>query len=293
MPHSQAFRDRYAAKLDKIIRRGERLTDAELRHLFKLVDATRKEVRQILINAPTDWQLVHYDTLQQRIEGLMAEMSQELGMQMRDLGGKRWDEGVELTDEMLSTFGRERELLGVPLDRTALSTLSDFSADLITDVPAKTIRNIDTALQLGIMGNKTPYEVMQDIGTRLVDESGKPAPGVWGDVMYRAEVIERTEGGRIHSVAQHSRGEQWNEERPGLKKTWKHGGAGVKQPRPEHVRAGIDYAPGGTPGPIPWDEPFIVGGEEMMHPRAAGASGENTINCHCTHGPYRDEWVGA
>jgi uncharacterized protein with gpF-like domain len=36
------------------------------------------------------------------------------------------------------------------------------------------------------------------------------------------------------------------------------------------------------------DEPFDVGGEELMYPRDPGGTPENTINCHCLVLPYID-----
>ena len=47
--------------------------------------------------------------------------------------------------------------------------------------------------------------------------------------------------------------------------------------RPEHLQAELDYADEG----VPIDEPFIVMGEELMHPGDPGGSPGNTINCRC------------
>lgn len=47
--------------------------------------------------------------------------------------------------------------------------------------------------------------------------------------------------------------------------------------RPEHLQAEADYQDEG----VPIDEPFIVAGEELMHPGDPGGSPGNTINCRC------------
>jgi HK97 family phage portal protein len=47
--------------------------------------------------------------------------------------------------------------------------------------------------------------------------------------------------------------------------------------RPEHLQAEADYMDEG----IPLDEPFIVGGEELMHPGDPSGSAGNVINCRC------------
>jgi hypothetical protein len=48
--------------------------------------------------------------------------------------------------------------------------------------------------------------------------------------------------------------------------------------RAAHFEAGFDYRPETA---IPFDEPFIVGGEELMHPGDSAGSAGNVINCHC------------
>lgn len=48
--------------------------------------------------------------------------------------------------------------------------------------------------------------------------------------------------------------------------------------RAAHEQAGLDYPPERG---IPVDEPFIVGGESLMHPGDTSGSAGNVINCHC------------
>jgi hypothetical protein len=48
--------------------------------------------------------------------------------------------------------------------------------------------------------------------------------------------------------------------------------------RESHRLAGLTYSPD---TPIPLDEPFVVDGEELMHPGDDSGSPGNTINCHC------------
>lgn len=47
--------------------------------------------------------------------------------------------------------------------------------------------------------------------------------------------------------------------------------------RPEHLQAELDYQDEG----VPLDEPFIVAGEELMHPGDPSGSAGNVINCRC------------
>lgn len=48
--------------------------------------------------------------------------------------------------------------------------------------------------------------------------------------------------------------------------------------RPWHEDADAEYGA----DPIPVDQPFVVNGEEMMHPGDPDGSADNTINCRCT-----------
>lgn len=52
--------------------------------------------------------------------------------------------------------------------------------------------------------------------------------------------------------------------------------SGDENVRQAHRDAGKRYAKG-----IPLDEPFIIGGDFLMHPAAAGGSPANVINCRC------------
>ncbi len=57
--------------------------------------------------------------------------------------------------------------------------------------------------------------------------------------------------------------------------------SGLGNSRQDHQDAEDDYQPGGSVGPIPIDEPFNVGGEQLMHPGDSSGSAGEIINCHC------------
>lgn len=278
---------RYVEKINQLIKRGEKLTATELKRLETLLREARRNVRDLLLDQPTDWQMAHFDALRQRMELTIGKVDAELMRNVKGYEALRWEQGATWTDEMLSLFGGERALVGVPLDSSLLAPLLDFSADLITKQGAQTIADISTQIQLGILGDKTPFEIMEQVAGTLTD------PGVFGSYMTRAEMIVRTEGNRIFDIAQKGRMKQWDKERGGLLKVWQHGGAAVKNPREDHIRAGERYSVGGNPGPIPIDEPFIVGGVPMQYPRDPSAPARQTVACHCSYAPYRPEWGSA
>jgi Phage Mu protein F like protein len=72
--------------------------------------------------------------------------------------------------------------------------------------------------------------------------------------------------------------EETNQIAPNMLKEWIT--VGDDKVRPAHEDAGAQY----TENPIPLDEPFDVGGEEMMFPGDPEASIENVINCRCCIG---------
>ncbi len=61
--------------------------------------------------------------------------------------------------------------------------------------------------------------------------------------------------------------------------------------RPTHVRAGAQYSEGGNPGPIPLDEPFVIGGQQMMYPLdgSLGAHVREIAQCRCAMAPVISE----
>jgi uncharacterized protein with gpF-like domain len=116
----------------------------------------------------------------------------------------------------------------------------------------------------------------QGLGTR---EIGRVLRDVVPAVSaYRGNLIARTE---THNAANYGAFQAASETGLTLRKEWV--AAEDERTRTAHVQAGNDYREGGPIGPIPMDQPFIVGGEPMMYPGDAtmGAGPGNTINCRC------------
>ena len=78
MPQPQAVIDAYAAKLQRIVDRGEVLDAKEAKQLVAILNRARKEVLGILSDAPTDWAMTHYGGIQTRIE--KAILGNEAGL---------------------------------------------------------------------------------------------------------------------------------------------------------------------------------------------------------------------
>jgi uncharacterized protein with gpF-like domain len=138
-------------------------------------------------------------------------------------------------------------------------------------------QKIVNELTLGLMGHKTPFEVIQAVGKNLKD------PSIFKSIAARAETIVRTECGRVLKAAAQARLDKAGEVVPGLKKMWKHGGSAM--PRPAHLAADGQIREA--------NQPFNVGGEELMYPQDPAGSPGNTINCSCYSVPYKEEWQEA
>lgn len=96
---------------------------------------------------------------------------------------------------------------------------------------------------------------------------------------HRTEMIARTESLRASNFGLYSIYQGW-----GIQlKSW----MATHDPRTriDHLKAGEAYAEGGNPGPIPFDQPFLVGGYQMMMPHDPSAPADQTINCRCVVAP--------
>jgi hypothetical protein len=206
----------------------------------------------------------------------------------------------ELLDAVDASIVRFREDYGALLEqgRTELATLGgevvqtavaglgidiivpDLTTDILqslTNVTAQLVTNISTSLQaglarevqLGVLGIKSPFEVIQEID-RLLDAKGAKAYAA------RAETITRTEVGRAQSEASQAHLENAARQGVPVRKQWLH--SGNRNPRSAHVAASGQIRP--------VREPFVINGVRLMYPRDAAAPPGETVNCRCVVVPY-------
>ena len=126
--------------------------------------------------------------------------------------------------------------------------------------------------------NKTTFEKLKgslaeglqdgDTHAELVDRVKEVYQGATD---ARAETIATTET----NIAVNSGRFEGMQEAGVERKGWQ--ASNLEGVRPEHLQAEMDYQDEG----VPLDEPFIVAGEELMHPGDPGGSPGNTINCRC------------
>ncbi|MBU1067672.1 phage head morphogenesis protein [Patescibacteria group bacterium] len=261
----------FRRKISGLIKNANRLKDTEVKKIIQLLNAARRDVAATV--ASTEWQAYRLPQMKAAIERAMQTFGDKYGVDLRDAQREFWGLGVDMTDLPLREVGIS---VAIPeIDTTVLSVMQGFSSDLVTGLTQDAVKKINTELTLGLMGQKSPYEVMETIGRNLKDKS------IFKSIAHRADTIVRTEAGRVLEAAGQARKEAAAAAVPGLQKQWYYGHS-PKMPRLDHMAADGQIRD--------VDEPFNVGGEQLMYPRDPAGSPGNTINCGCTSLPYHPSW---
>jgi hypothetical protein len=264
----------FERKINELIARSQRLEDAEVKKVIRLLADARKEVAATV--AATEWQAWRLPQLKNAIERALQEFGGKYGVELRDAQRSFWDDGIDMVDLPLRQVGIKAAIPAV--DTTVLGIMQGYGADLVKGLAKDAALRINNEITMGLMGQKTPYEVMQAVGANLKDKS------IFTSIAARAETITRTEAGRVLEAASQARMERAAGVVPGLQKQWFHG-QNVRKPRPSHLKAA------GQVRDV--DKPFDVGGEKLMYPRDPAGSAKNTINCSCYTVPYMASWEDA
>lgn len=231
---------------------------------------TLEELRSTTGNTYTSMMLrQHLASVERYLAGFESAGSAE----MSKLLDASWESGMGLTPAAIRAGGLHVAFAHIP--GTVLQTLKDYSYHKISGLASATFDKIRGELSLGILGQKTPHDVVTAIA------GGLESPGVFASVEARAEVIAGVEMGRAYSTATQTSMRQAVASVPGLKKQWWHAGHPAR-PRRNHL------ALHGQIQPV--DKPFVIGSLSMMYPRGPGAPASEIIRCGCDHVPYHDAW---
>jgi len=104
---------------------------------------------------------------------------------------------------------------------------------------------------------------------------------------YRREMIARTETMRASNAGSLNLYRAW-----GVTEFKEWLATGDQRCRDTHIAAWSRYSEGGSPGPIPLDRPFEVGGAQLMQPGDPSGPPGETINCRCTVLPFTADFAG-
>lgn len=252
----------YDAKLLSLIKATGKLQEHEIKRVLALLANSRTEVAARI--AETEWQAYRLPELQRAINAGIDHFSAQYGQAQSGILANMWEAGVDMIDGPLRVAGIESML--PELSRTTLEIMQGYSLDLIGGVSSDLKKKINSELTNGLLGAKTPHQVMEAIGKNL------KSPGVYRSIAERAETITRTEMGRVHSLSRQARIEATVANNPDLpwKKKWH--ASGKAHPRRWHAQ--------------------LNGSEEALdvlwygfipYPHAPGLPAKEVVNCGCFH----------
>ena len=245
----------------------ERIAGDGLQAVRDLVERARDRIIGKLAEAPSEYDVWFYTHLQLEAERLIGELRGPLTAQLaRD--AEQAANAIDTAYESLQHFGIE--VGGVGWTWAQVETLTRARlAERISNLVAGGQIRIRDALQQGMLGTLTPFEVQKTIAGNLAQAEG------FGPLWYRADMIWTTEVNGTAGRAMIDKAQAIERRNPGkMLKRWLHSG-NTRWPREHHIRLG--QLP---PQPIP--EPYDVGGIPAHGPHAENLSAEEVIKCGCT-----------
>lgn len=260
---------RYAAAMNRVIKRFETMEDATVKQMVDFLEQYRRDIIGYMSNIPDDmYASFALGEIKANIEAQTETLRRQLVTMQNGAVRTAVTDGADMVIEPLINAGIE----GVFFRSTVaqINVLMDYSADLITGLTRDIIKQISGEISRVGLGALTPFQAMQQVTDILGIKGGRK---IVGGVAARAETIVRTETNRAFSVATQSQMQKSLEEFPGLQKAWM--STGDFRTRNAHLSAHGQV--------VGVNEPFKVGGEELQYPRDPAGSAKNTINCRCRH----------
>ena len=259
-------------KVESLLDGVGKLEEKEVAKGLRLLKELRKEVALQIVES--EWKTHYVPQLKEAVEKVASRFMQQYQAQLSDAEVNLWKAGIDQVDWPLSYVGIQAG--GTEISRSALEIVQGYSADLITNLSRDAAAKINAEIAMGILGGRTPWEVMQAIGRNLDD------PSVFKTIAVRAETITRTELARVNSLAREVRIEDVVAANPDVRWLKKWISSGKAHPRPHHaalngvtVRVDKNF-PGGIP-----------------YPHAPGLPAKDVINCGCSHVLTLADWERA
>jgi hypothetical protein len=281
---------RYLKKVAKILAANGKFEEGQIRTLFEQLGQVRTNLLAQIAALPTQqdgsFSSLYLPQLLAAVETARADLQTRFGTVLNRSVETAWQMGSDSTDDLLSLTWDGSLPVGVSTDQLLIA--QQVAADLVRDVSEDFRKRARGAIQMGMLGNQPAFTTMQQVAALLATQTSRTNPKL-GPVAYQAERIVRTETNGVYSLAAQLRQQQAvDEAMPDARKSWIT--AHDVRVRPAHVVAGNMYGQGGDPGPIAFDQPYMVGGEPMQHPHDPRSSPRNRINCRCISVLYRQDW---
>lgn len=262
------------AVIEKILADKERKIISGQEALEKLLIDVRRQIVAELAQTPGEsYSAVMLRAHLASFEGHLAGFERQGSALLDGLVVEAWEGGAALVGDTIRAGG-----LGMAFGYTTgpvLQTLRDTSAYRIRDLSGDAMTKIRGELTLGVLGQKTPHQVMTAVAGSL------DSPGVFKTIAERARVIVGVEMGRAFTQATQTSMEQASASLPELKKQWWHAGH-PKHPRVSHL------ALHGQVQPV--NKPFLIGLLVIDFPRSPKAPPSETIRCGCEMVPWHPNW---
>ena len=264
----------YRAFINELLKAIGRRDEATIRGVIEMLHEARMRIATNLMTAE-GWDFYHLKNLQAIVERSLRRFQDELSQTLITAEEIAYQQGGLAVEEPLAQMGYRVSF--ADLSPYQLMVIQAYSADLIKGLVDDALNRINNTLALGILGEKSPFQIMKEITEILGEEKIKAI----GGIAYRAEKIARTELSRISNMATFARQQDAAKHIPGLMKEW----VSVLLPgrtRPHHWAAHGQR--------VLVNEPFIVMGEKMMLPLDPAGSPANVINCMCRSVLYHPSW---
>lgn len=258
---------------------AERSFEQDKREVLALVSDTATKARQH--KAMIDWRV----------------LDQSVSEYLKGAGDEAWRSTfVPLLSGVMAEVGKEwAGALGIQFDVRNLegeAFFQDYILNFAQPIMQTTDDDIHAAIAQALAeGWSVPQ--MQDRLGQIFDQYMK------GDLTaedlawfkdrlpaYRKEMIARTETMRAEGAGAFNLGKSWGVET----KSWL--ATHDNHTRETHQQAEQEYGENGSIGPIPMDEPFMIGGSPMMYPLDPAGPVEEFVNCRCTILLYKAETPG-
>lgn len=267
---------------------GRRTIDSQ-EALRQMLVEVQRQVQQELLGVPQTATGFPAYRLRQTLDSInhhLATFESEAKKELAVAITESWQAGSGMLGELViasgSTFSTSSNLLH-QMDPW-LQNMKNFAWGKVEGLAADAGAKIKAELSLGVLGQKTPFEVAQGIVGNLSKELPKWKNSdrtIFKTIEERAQVIVQTEMGRAFSMAHQSSMADAAETLPKLQKMWLHAGH-PKVARIYHLRLNGNIKP--------VDENFLVGNISMMYPRDPKAPASEVIRCGCMHVAYMPEW---
>lgn len=234
---------------------------------LRVLDKVRAQIIADLGANPREWQARFQATLLARVNERIDELRTALGKLPEEISS----DVQQQVQRLLGALAPLGEIPLVGIDPSTVAGLAMYRAELITRLTTAARERVADIIRHGLSTGLTLGQVEERLGSAIHDR------GVFGSLGVRLRTIIRTEYKRELGFGLQAMYNDVGSVVPGLMKEWVAQVSHATPPRPEHAAAHGQR--------VPYNQPFIVGGEELMFPGDPRGSPELVINCRCESVP--------